>query len=118
VSDVIGDREQSVPQAWIDVQLGVRQSPQRPLELLDASELITISREQQDRTGDPAPMLDPQVLDMAGPVQWIAQQYEPSRRSLGGDHARNPAPERVPTDDRGGQPGSDLIAQRGHGSLG
>jgi len=83
-----------------------------------AGEGITIAREHQDRAGDPAPVLDPQTRRRAGAMQRIAEQDEPRRLGVGGDHAGDAAAEGVSADHRARQARSHLIAQRAHGSLG
>jgi hypothetical protein len=99
-----------VSQARVDVQLGPPQSVNGLAEKIDAGKLIAITRKHQGRTGDLAPVVNSQLLGVAGAVERVAQQDQAGRFGLGSDHARHPAPERMAPDHRVRKVCSYLIA--------
>ena len=90
------------------------QSVRRLPEKIYAGKLIAISREHQDRSRNPAPVVGSQLLGMAGEVERVAEQDEARRSGLGCDHARDPTAERMAADHRVRQIWTHLIAQRLH----
>jgi hypothetical protein len=79
-------------------------------EKIDAGKLIAISREHQGWAGNLAPVVNSQLLGVAGAVERVAEQDQAGRFGLGSDHARHPAPERMAPDHRVRKVPSYLIA--------
>src|SRR5215210_5287744 len=75
---VIEDVAQPVADAWVHVQLGVRQAFDGAAQQGNAGEWITVAGQQQDRAADARPVLGSDVPAIRGPgwVQRIADQDE------------------------------------------